>query len=321
LLCRALSFTRQFALPAALAIIAPAHAADLAHRTLLLDVALAGNAVVVVGERGSILRSVDHARTWSEESSHANATLTAVSFANAQLGWAVGHDGLILATQDGGATWSRQWQAENLADSFLDVLALDATHVIAVGAYDLFVTTKNGGKTWERRKILAEDYHLNRITRGPTGTLYVAGEHGTLLRSADQGATWNPIPTPYDGSFYGILPLGTDSLLAYGLRGRVFRSDNNGQNWSLVSTNETALLATGVKVPRQHVIVLAGQARGLLVRSDDQQNFTHRDVGVTTGIAELVELPDGNLLAVGEAGVSLIPSARLAPAAPAKESP
>src|SRR5690606_13888501 len=138
------------------------------------------------------------------------ATLTGVSFAThaaPQLGWAVGHDALILHSTDEGRTWVKQYQGDDLEESFLDVLALDAQRVIAVGAYGLFAITADGGRTWTRRKIDADDYHLNRITRGPSGTLYLAGEHGTLLRSADNGQTWTPIPAPYEGSFYGILPI------------------------------------------------------------------------------------------------------------------
>jgi photosystem II stability/assembly factor-like uncharacterized protein len=279
----------------------PIAAADLASRTLLLDAALAGPVVVVVGERGTILRSTDNSGSWQAENSHSIATLTGVSFADAQHGWAVGHDALILATPDGGTTWTKQWQGENLSDSFLDVLALDARHIIAVGAYGLFVSTTDGGRTWARRKIEADDYHLNRITRGPTGTLYLAGEHGTLLRSRDGGVTWAGIPTEYEGSFYGLLPLDAHTLIAYGLRGRVFRSTNDGETWTAIETNETALLATAVTF-NGGTLALAGSVRGILVSTDAGVTFGRGTFGPSTAIAELLVLPDGALLSVGEAG-------------------
>src|SRR5206468_4229578 len=120
-------------------------------------------------------------------------------------------------------TWTKSWQSENLEDSFLDVLALDDASVIAIGAYGLFLRTDDVGKTWMREKIIDDDYHLNRISRGRTGTLYIAGEHGLLLRSRDQGLKWSRLHAPYDGSFYGVLALDQRTLLAHGLRGRVFR--------------------------------------------------------------------------------------------------
>ncbi len=303
--------------------LAPARAADVSSRTLLLDAALAGDAVVVVGERGTILRGSPIAASgstqlWTAADTRVAAALTAVSFADARHGWSVGHDALILATSDGGTSWTRQWQGESLADSFLDVLAIDTSHVIAVGAYGLFVETNDGGKTWTRRKILDEDYHLNRISRGPSGTLYLAGEHGTLRRSIDAGATWTAIPTSYDGSFYGILPLDGHTLLAHGLRGRVYRSRDDGGTWTAVPMNDQVLLATGILL-RNGTIVLAGQARALLVSTDQGATFARREAGITTGISELLELPNGLLLAVGEAGASRIDLHAATPPSPASE--
>ncbi|MES2693446.1 MAG: YCF48-related protein, partial [Verrucomicrobiota bacterium] len=218
-------------------------------RMLLLDAAFTADALIAVGERGTILRSTDQAATFQPIASPTPTTLTAVSFAPASsLGWAVGHDALILATTDAGKTWSRQYQGENIQDSFLDVLALDAQRVLAVGAYGLCVVTIDAGKTWARRKLSDDDYHLNRLSRGPTGTLYLAGEHGTLLRSTDAGATWSKIPTPYEGSFYGILPLTERAILAYGLRGHAYRSIDDGATWTQIPTPSPVLLATAAQL-------------------------------------------------------------------------
>ena len=293
---------------------------------LLLDAATCGSAVFAVGEHATILRSADSGRTWESAAvpSGTTATLTGVAFASdAQHGWAVGHDALILATADAGRTWRKQWQGSNLESSFLDVCALDAQHAIAVGAYGLFMSTADGGGTWTPRKILADDMHLNRITRGPAGTLYIAGERGTLLRSRDAGATWQRIDSPYDGSFYGILPLGPRALLAYGLRGRVFRSDNNGDLWKPVALDRPMLIATATTMNEpapsgapqrttrrsslhrlQPAIILAGQARALYRSIDDGITFVPWPIGFESAVAELLVAPDGTLLAFGEDGAT-----------------
>ena len=284
-----------------------ARAADVAPRMLLLDGAVVGAEIVAVGERGTILRSCDRARTWQTVASPTPATLTAVAFApDASHGWAVGHDAIILATADAGRTWAKSHQGENLQDSFLDVLALDAQRAIAVGAYGLCVVTADSGKTWTRRKILEDDRHLNRLSRGPTGTLYLAGERGALLRSADDGANWTAIAAPYDGSFYGILPLDQRTLVAHGLRGRAYRSVDDGASWSPLAIETPALLATALKL-KSNFIVLAGQARALFVSRDYAATVTPWPLEFTTAVAKLLELPDGSLLALGEAGATVLP--------------
>lgn len=298
----ALALLLAFALPARTA----ARSLVPLPRMLLLDGALAGDAVIAVGERGTLLRSTNAGATWQQANQPTPATLTGVAFApDAEHGWAVGHDAVILATADAGRTWTRQYQGENLEDSFLDVLALSRDHVIAVGAYALFCETSDGGKTWRRRVIVEDDYHFNRIARGPTGTLYLAGEHGTLLRSTNGGRGWTRIPAPYEGSFYGILPLDRRTLLAYGLRGHVYRSTNDGDTWQRVATPDPVLLATAVRLEHD-TILLAGHARTLLVSRDLGRSFVAAVEPPATAIAELVQLPNGPVLALGEAGATAL---------------
>lgn len=283
-----------------------AQAAVNTARVLLLDGACAGPALFAVGEHGTILRSDDSGRAWSNVASPTSAMLTGIAFApDGRSGWAVGHDAIILATTDGGATWTRQWQGENLETSFLDVCALDPQHALAIGAYGLCLTTNDGGRTWTTRRVLEDDMHLNRISRGPTGTLYLAGERGTLLRSRDQGATWEHIESPYDGSFYGILPLDEHTLLAHGLRGRVFRSDNDGDTWLPVPLSEPLLIATAARL-RDGSLVLAGQARALFRSTDGGRSFQPWSLDFDSAVAELLVAPDGALIALGEAGASVL---------------
>lgn len=291
-------------------------AADGRPRMLLLDAALSGTAVVAVGERGTILRSSDHARTWRPAASGARATLTGVSFApgaDAALGWAVGHDALILHTRDGGRTWSRQYQGEDLQDSFLDVLALDSQRAIAVGAYGLCVLTADGGKTWARRKIIPEDAHLNRISRGAAGEICLAGERGTLLRGTDTGDTWRALRAPYDGSFYGLVAVGAPprapgglALVAYGLEGRAFRSDDGGETWRRLENRESVLLATCLEDAAG--LTFAGNSPTPFHQAGDALAAAPRAV-FRGSVAELIRLADGNLFAVGEAGAEVFTTA------------
>lgn len=282
---------------------------------LLLDGAVSGPDVVAVGERGVILRSADSARTWNLVPSGTTATLTAVSFANLtapRQGWAVGHDAVILFTRDGGATWTRQYQGPDLQASFLDVLAVDAQRAIAVGSDGLYLATTDGGRTWERRQVGAEDAHFNRITRSGSAHLFLAGERGTLLRSPDLGATWQRMDAPYEGSFYGILPLDRPNLLAHGLRGHVYRSADDGASWQAVACPQPVLVATAVRV-RGDRVILAGQARSLLVSADLGRTVQEVTGLLAGGVARLLELPDGAILALGEAGATRLERSALLP--------
>jgi photosystem II stability/assembly factor-like uncharacterized protein len=301
----------------ALALVSPRPAAaagatpSASPRVLLLDGAALNDTLVAVGERGTILLSADQAASWQRVPSPVRATLTGVTLAPvppgtpAGAGWAVGHDAVILGTADLGRTWTKQYQGENLQDSFLDVLAVDRLRAVAVGAFGLYAATTDGGKTWTRRKLTNDDYHFNRLSRGPTGTLYLAGERGTLFRSTDSGDTWTSIAAPYEGSFYGVMPLDRRTLLAHGLRGHLFRSADDGQTWQRVPFTEPVLLATGAQLPG-NTLVLSGQARSLYVSTDYGKTFVASPAALPTAVAELLVLPDHRLLALGEAGATVI---------------
>ena len=275
-----------------------------AARSLLLDATTVGSTIIAVGERGAIIRSTDSGQSWELLSSPTRATLTGISFADNNRGWIVGHDGIILATRDGGLTWTQQFN--NTALSFLDVLALDPRHAIAIGAFGSFFTTDDGGTSWTQRKALEEDLHLNRLTASVDGTLFIAGERGTLLRTTRNLETFTAAPTGYEGSFFGVLPLGNNAVLAYGLRGHVFRSEDAEISWQPIALETPALIMTAVKL-KTSTIILAGQARVFFVSNDDGRNFHAWQPGLTTAVAELLEAPDGSLLAFGEAGVTRLP--------------
>lgn len=271
---------------------------------LLLDATTVGSTIFAVGERGSIIRSANSGQSWEHLPSPTRATLTGISFADSERGWIVGHEGIILATRDGGRSWTQQLNDKAL--SFLDVLALDAQHACAIGAFGTFFVTADGGTTWTQRKALEEDLHLNRITATANDTLFIAGERGTLLRTTRNLETFTATPTGYEGSFFGVLALGPGTALAYGLRGHVYRSEGTEISWQPVALETPSLIMTAVKL-KSGTIILAGQARAFFISNNDGRTFHAWQPGLTTAVAELLEAPDGTLLAFGEAGITGLP--------------
>jgi len=272
---------------------------------LLLDATVVGHSVIAVGERGRILRSTDAGRSWELLPSPIETTLTGISFADAQCGWAVGHDGTILNTRDSGLSWTQQHSDKTI--SFLDVFAIDLRKVCAIGAFGLFYFSEDGGTTWTPRQAIEQDMHLNRITSTGNNTCYVAGERGTLLRFSTANFSFTPTPTDYDGSFFGVLALDHGGLLAYGLRGRLYRSEGPDVEWKPIKLERPALILTAVKL-KSGTIVLAGQARAFFISKDNGLTFQAWEPGLTTAVAELLETPDGSLLAFGEAGATRLPT-------------
>ena len=277
-------------------------AAPLAAQALLLDVAAAGDKLVAVGDHGNIVISRDHGLTWTQSLAPTRALLTGVSFPDPQHGWAVGHEGVILHSGDGGQTWQRQDDGHGVENVYLDVLFRDSLHGFIVGAYGKFLTTDDGGKTWRTAQPSADEVHYNRISVGADGYLYLAGESGTVLVSHDGGRNWLKSAIPYDGSLFGVLPLDHGRILAYGLRGHILRSDDHGANWEPVSNDVRVLIMGGIRL-RNGVTLLGGQGGNFFLSRDAGLSFRlWKPDGFETSVADLIEAGDGFILTVGEAG-------------------
>lgn len=277
---------------------------------LLLDAARAGKRIVAVGERGHIVLSDDGGASWRQVTSPTQSTLTALYFLGEKNGWAVGHDSVILKSDDGGASWRQVHHAPDEQKPLLDVWFGDELNGYAMGAYGLFMETSNGGISWQQRKIFDGDTHINAFSGASAragSQLFIAGEAGTLLRSDDAGKTWQPLSSPYKGSFFGILPLSDNGLLTFGLRGNVFRSDDAGATWNAVESGTQAALMGGlVSTTTDGTVVLAGQGGVILVSRDQGKSFSLRTHASGKAMAAVLPAEKGkdDLLLFGESGVS-----------------
>lgn len=165
-----------------------------AVHSLLLDVVNTGERLVAVGDRGHILYSNDQGQSWQQAKVPTRQMLTSLFFVDAKHGWVVGHDAQILATADGGLTWTKQFEDLEREAPLLDIWFKDLQTGYAVGAYGALLETTDGGQNWEdvSDRLDNEDaYHLNAITAVKDSGLFIVGELGQMFRSADWGQTWN----------------------------------------------------------------------------------------------------------------------------------
>lgn len=299
--------------PAAPVVPRKAEIMPLTPKNLLLDVYFTGERYVAVGDRGGIVVAATpsaNAADWKQVPVPVRAALTAVHFPDPQHGWAVGHDAAIVATADGGQTWTQQHFAPEMEKPFLDVLFLDASRGFAVGAYGLFLRTEDAGKTWtevDAPVIREEEVHFNSLTRLGDGSLFIAGESGMLAVSGDQGQTWTRLTSPYDSSLFGALPVGDKGALIYGLRGNVYLAqDVRSNKWTKLETQSVASMFGGAVLPNGE-LALVGLNGVILVADAAGTNVRTLQTPTGTPLSAAVAV-NGGLLAVGESGVQNVAS-------------
>lgn len=294
-------------------------------RSLLLGAAVRGTTRVVVGDRGHIL--VAHKEEpWRLAATPTAATLTAVYFHDEKLGWAAGHDAVILKTVDGGRHWRQVYSDPDRDSPILDIWFADRNQGIAIGAYGLYLVTTNGGETWnevglhiinpEAEKGLDAtagvpagggtmeqyDLHLNRMAAAGSGRLYIAAEAGHLYRSDDMGLNWREVTSPYHGSWFGILPLAEKSLLVFGLRGHLFRSDDAGNSWKEIATHTNETLTGGILL-QDGTVVISGMGGVVLCSRDRGRTFTLSELPYKHDHAALLEAGPDRLIFAGDHGL------------------
>lgn len=164
--------------------------------------------------------------------------LAAVQFVSARQGWVAG-SGRILATSDGGRTWTRQYSGPA---PLYQVDFISATRGWAVGSAAVLTTT-DGGKVWTSlpepctpiRSVHFVAPDLGYAVAGGSGVRLDGGVPattgaGTLLTTTDGGRTWQRAPGAPASAQTVCFSSPSDGFL--GTPGRVWRSADGGRHWT-----------------------------------------------------------------------------------------
>jgi photosystem II stability/assembly factor-like uncharacterized protein len=320
----------------------PAAMSPLAQKSLLQGVARAGDRLVAVGQRGHIVVSVDNGVTWKQVNAPVSSDLTAVYFVSDRKGWAVGHDGVVLGTTDGGDSWSLQLdgprandrlvehmqhraaEAPNSAEikqlledakrfkeqgadkPFLDVWFADDNNGYVVGAYNMIFRTNDGGKNWQPwfdRTDNPKQFNLYAI-RPAAGGLFIAGEGGLTLKLDADGQRFRALDVPYKGSFFGLIG-SHDSVLVFGLRGNAFRSDDAGKSWTKVDVGLPATIVAGTQAGVGTIVLVDAGGR-IVASTDGGRSFIKIPMPANVPVAGITEVGNGRYAIVGPRGVAVV---------------
>ncbi|VVO78010.1 Ycf48-like protein [Pseudomonas fluorescens] len=295
--------------------------------------------VVVVGERGHILYSEGPNLAWNQAVVPVSSDLVAVSFVNERLGWAVGHDGVVLKTTDGGANWemvlngrlygdilvsfyerklqtaeaneraeraledAQRIKEEGADKPFLDVYFENERTGWLVGAFNLILKTTDGGETWEPWIDRTENpmaYTFYSIDR-VDGELYIAGELGLLLRLDSMTGEFVALESPYEGSFFGLTGA-RGVLIAFGLRGNAFLSTDKGSNWTRLETGLQNGIVDG-EVLQDGRIVLASNDGEIAISNAARTRFQEFSYTRRVPLSGIGQIDNDSMLLVGPKGI------------------
>ncbi|MCX4149964.1 MULTISPECIES: YCF48-related protein [Paraburkholderia] len=311
--------------------------ANLSSRPLM-SVTAAGNRLVAVGSRGLVIVSSDSAKSWIQARVPVQSDLLAVHFPTPLTGWIVGHDGVVLRSDDGGLNWVKQLDGRLAADSFrrfyesrvasgqskdkqalhlietnykngaalpyLDVWFSDTNRGFAVGSYGMLIATADGGKTWVPWLDRIDSGQLNlNCVYGISDHVFIAGEQGKIYKLEQEAERFKTIETGYTGSFFGLAGNGS-TLLAFGLRGVTFKSDDHGNSWKQLKMPTETTISAGVARREDGSFLLVNGAGELIVGDRNALQFTIVRPQTRMRLTGIISQPDESVVITGLGGVA-----------------
>jgi photosystem II stability/assembly factor-like uncharacterized protein len=183
-----------------------------------------------------IVKSSDGGQTWGGKSLPSlPGILKAVHFVDERNGWAVGGGGTIIATHDGGESWSSQ--QSGVTSELTTVNFVDADHGWASGPGKVLLRTEDGGDRWITQFTFSSP--IRQIDFIDRNRGWAVGDAGTLMETTDGGAHWTPM-TATTANLTGIRMTNAAQGWAVGDRGTLLHFD--GSNWTPVPSGTTISL-------------------------------------------------------------------------------
>ena len=186
---------------------------------------------------------------------------------------AVGMCGKIVHTENGGADWTTQREADCQNQLALEgVYFFDHENGIAVGLGTI-LRTSNGGTTWVYQQpptdqplhgVMFADAHNGFIAAGQEENV------GTILHSPDGGATWevqrDDLPTPVQSVAFA----NANDGVAVTLGGEIYRTYDGGTTWALDKQTLTNLYGAVHKGNATAIVVGFSNYNATILGSSDR---------------------------------------------------
>lgn len=210
------------------------------HTFTLYDVDFADNQHGwIVGDLGVILRTTtgikkDGSSVWKHQRggprfhNSADGLLLGVDFVSKKLGWAVGENGTILHTRNGGVTWEAQSSPTHL---LFDVCIVAKDKAYVVGDRGTILQTHDGGTKWQAQDSrTAECFGATHFVSPQKG--WAVAETGVILRTTNGGAVWQRQTSRTKQDLLAVFFIDEKTGWSVGSAGEIVHTSDGGKTWS-----------------------------------------------------------------------------------------
>ncbi|MEO2005523.1 MAG: YCF48-related protein [Candidatus Poribacteria bacterium] len=281
-----------------------------------------------VGDKGTILHTVDGGHTWEPQAMPEpsadveerfrnrmkSAQLVRVLIADESTVWILGN-GVLLGSTDAGATW--RYSNAGTRNRLTNGVFLSAEIGFIVGDNRTIVGTWDGGGTWESvfegRRARAGDNRTvyEAIAFMTPDIAWIVGSSSTVVRSEDGGRNWaQPDGIDFDayGNVYGVTFLSETEGWAVGQEAMILHTTDAGEYWEPVENDaenfgydlkDFAFSEDGSQA------WVVGDGGTILHTSDGGETWPAEESSVNHDLKAVAVTPSGTAYVVGAWGVIL----------------
>jgi len=301
--------------------------------------AFATNSVFACGD--SIFLTGTGALSWTSRITGATTqTLYSVASYGQNEVWAVGNNGTIVHSSDGGNIWGTQ--TSGTTNWLRAVTAANANTAWAVGRNGTVRKTTNGGSSWTSQFFTNRDWYgayavntsivwvvgqsgrIYKTVNGGSGwsqqtsgttniiedvyavdanTAWVVGDGGYLRKTINGGTTWTAQTSGTTNNLYAVHALDANTAWAVGAGGRILYTSNGGTNWTAQTNPSGGQQLNGVTAVDANHVWAVGNA-GLILYNDGT-GWTTQTSPTTSALNWVFAWDANDAWAVGSGGTIL----------------
>jgi len=272
----------------------------------------------IVGELGRIIRTTDGGQSWVRQDAGTKRPFLAITCLDAKTAWIAGKEGIVYGTKDGGDTWTQLQTGSTRHIFAIEFPNTERGH--AVGDFGTMVHTEDGGKTWTASRVpenvaLPEsaldtgvepgDVNLYGISYGDADHVWVVGEFGIVMASADGGRTWTQQHTPIESTLFGVRFLDVNRGFAVGIDSTILSTTDGGQTWRTVTPPITQRSYYDITVRGQNGWIV-GDSGTVLKSTDGGVTWAAEPLSIKLAanwIRAVALSPNGSGVAAGSEGL------------------
>ncbi|MHA1170028.1 MAG: YCF48-related protein, partial [Candidatus Hodarchaeales archaeon] len=227
---------------------------------------VAGGNIVSCGGLETIIKSSDSGQNWGVKVS-GSVTLFDIDMADSSTGFAVGENGSVQKTVNGGETWSNIGINTPYQSTDSSGVSFSNQNIgWIVGESGIVLRTTNGGSLWTLQASGVTSENLRDADAVDSSNIWAVGTNGEIIYS-DDGSTWAQQSSGVSVDLNRAEAV--DATVAYvaGDSGTIIKTSNSGLAWSQ-QTPDTSENLFGLYFSDRNIGWAAGD-NGILTHTED----------------------------------------------------